>query len=190
MLMHSQMDTESPARVSPAPDARWDADAPLPSQADVVVIGGGVAGTSTAYQLARRGKQVVLLDMRGICSGASGRNCGMTGGGTPVASRTGQAVYHLSSENLRMIRDELPPVLGSDFDLRLNGVVDIATTEEMWEHHVIGVQLAQEQGGDAQLLDHHELASMMPIAAHTVGTCGPLHWSMHSPAAPARMARR
>ena len=164
-----QFDTESAARVTPALDQRWDADLPLPTQADVVVIGGGVAGCSTAYQLARRGQRVVLVEMRGICSGASGRNCGMTGAGSPLPSRVGQAIYHLSSENLRLIRDELPSILGSDFDLRLNGVVDIATTEEMWEHHVIGVRIAQEQGGNAQLLDHDELADLMPIGDSVLG---------------------
>ena len=34
----------------------------LPASADVVVIGGGIAGTSTAYWLARRGVSVALLE--------------------------------------------------------------------------------------------------------------------------------
>ena len=34
----------------------------LPSHADVVVIGGGVVGASTAYHLAKRGVDVVLLE--------------------------------------------------------------------------------------------------------------------------------
>jgi sarcosine oxidase subunit beta len=45
----------------------------LPSTADVVVIGGGIMGTSTAWQLARRGAgQVVLLEKATIAAGASG----------------------------------------------------------------------------------------------------------------------
>ena len=35
---------------------------PLPATADVVVIGGGVAGVSTAYYLARAGVSVVLCE--------------------------------------------------------------------------------------------------------------------------------
>jgi cation diffusion facilitator CzcD-associated flavoprotein CzcO len=31
---------------------------------DVVVIGAGIAGLSTAYELSRRGKQVVVIDRR------------------------------------------------------------------------------------------------------------------------------
>jgi glycine/D-amino acid oxidase-like deaminating enzyme len=42
--------------------------------ADVVVIGGGVAGTSIACALAERGAQVTLCERAGVASGASGRS--------------------------------------------------------------------------------------------------------------------
>ena len=35
---------------------------PLPHEVDVAVIGGGVAGTATAYFLAERGKRVLLCE--------------------------------------------------------------------------------------------------------------------------------
>ena len=34
----------------------------LPKTSDVIVIGGGVVGTSTAYHLAKRGLKVTLLE--------------------------------------------------------------------------------------------------------------------------------
>ena len=46
------------------------------TQADVLVVGGGYAGLSTALHLAERGVRVVLLEAREIGFGGSGRNGG------------------------------------------------------------------------------------------------------------------
>jgi D-hydroxyproline dehydrogenase subunit beta len=43
---------------------------------DAVVVGGGIIGTSCAYELARRGASVTLLEKDEIAAGASGRNLG------------------------------------------------------------------------------------------------------------------
>ena len=52
--------------------------APLQGElrADVLVVGGGFAGLSSALELAQRGRRVVLLEADRIGSGASGRNGG------------------------------------------------------------------------------------------------------------------
>lgn len=39
---------------------------------DVIVIGGGISGTSAAYELAKRGTQVTLLERGNLHSMASG----------------------------------------------------------------------------------------------------------------------
>ena len=51
-------------------------DAQLPKQAAVCVIGGGVAGVSTALELAERGIDVVLLEKGEIAAEQSSRNWG------------------------------------------------------------------------------------------------------------------
>ena len=49
---------------------------PLPSAVDVVVIGAGVVGTSTAYFLAKQGKRVALIEKGRVAGEQSSRNWG------------------------------------------------------------------------------------------------------------------
>ncbi|KAJ6626711.1 DAO-domain-containing protein [Mycena sp. CBHHK59/15] len=51
----------------------------LPKAAEVVIIGSGMSGTLTAYELLTRPnppKSIVILEAREMCSGATGRNAG------------------------------------------------------------------------------------------------------------------
>ena len=48
----------------------------LPKAVDVVVIGGGIIGTSTAFELAERGYSVLLCEKGQIAGEQSSRNWG------------------------------------------------------------------------------------------------------------------
>ena len=48
---------------------------------EVVVVGGGLAGLWTALTLARRGRDVVVVEAGRIGAGASGRNAGFVSAG-------------------------------------------------------------------------------------------------------------
>ncbi|CCC14850.1 hypothetical protein SMACR_07575 [Sordaria macrospora] len=45
-------------------------------ETDIAIIGAGIAGISTAYELVKRGKQVTLVEARNVLSGESGRTSG------------------------------------------------------------------------------------------------------------------
>ena len=55
---------------------QWPADRGLPSSTDVVIIGGGVAGVTTAYYLALAGVPVVLCEKGRVAGEQSSRNWG------------------------------------------------------------------------------------------------------------------
>src|SRR6218665_2467626 len=50
-------------------------------EADVAIVGGGFTGLQAAYNLARKGVRVVLIDAHRFGDGASGRNGGQLGTG-------------------------------------------------------------------------------------------------------------
>lgn len=134
---------------------------------DVIVVGGGVAGCSIAYRLAQRGRQVLLLERRELASGASGRNAGMTGSGSSLHGAAGRAVAALTTANLALIQT-LPEELDADFSLRLPGTLDVATTEEQWDHLEQAVATQRANGIDAHLLDRQQARELLPALAEDI----------------------
>lgn len=101
-----------------ATTTRGEARNPLrgPVKADVCVIGGGLAGLTTALELSRRKKKVVLLEAKQLAWGASGRNGGFVSNGFAegienVQKRVGleaaRALYSLSRHGTEYVRREI-----------------------------------------------------------------------------------
>lgn len=72
-----------------------------PSSVSVAVVGGGVTGTSVAWQLARRGIDVALFEQEHLAWGASGRNGGQTG----VETNYGGGIIHHRLRSLEILRE-------------------------------------------------------------------------------------
>lgn len=122
----------------------WQATAPaftgaasgsLPSVADVVVIGGGFTGISTALNLARQGINVVVLESGNVMSQASARNGGhcntgvsqnfaslVASQGIEQASRFYRAFDDAVSYVQQLVREEQ-----IDCDFRLCGKLKLAS---------------------------------------------------------------
>ena len=124
----------------------------LPEKADVLVIGGGIAGTSLVRHLAQRRIDSVLVERRHIAWGASGRNAGFLLAG--VASSYAEAVqtygrekarevWELTSENHdRMIEAALDQEIG----YRRLGTAILPDSEEERALLIESEQLLQEDG--------------------------------------------
>mgnify|MGYP001813508561 FL=1 len=104
---------------------------------DVIVIGGGIAGCSTAWYLASDGVDVLLLEQSDLCDGASGANSGnlhvqiqaepFAEFGAGWARRFAPAIpFYLASMDLW---DAAGAALGQDLAIRRVGGVMVATTQ-------------------------------------------------------------
>ena len=85
-------------------------------EADVCIIGGGLAGLTAAQHLANAGRKVVLVEARRIGWGASGRNGGFVSPGyslgyEAIAARVGAAsakdLFRMSIEGVRIVADNI-----------------------------------------------------------------------------------
>jgi glycine/D-amino acid oxidase-like deaminating enzyme len=140
---------------------------PSDRRSDVLIVGGGVIGCSIAYRLAKRGRTVRLVERRGIASGASGRNGGNTGAGSPLYAERSAAVYAVTSRNWRMMQ-EIERELDTDIQFRKTGAVTIATTEAEREHLIDTVALQQASGQHVELLDLDAARKRIPALGDEV----------------------
>ncbi|MGD9648171.1 MAG: NAD(P)/FAD-dependent oxidoreductase, partial [Pirellulales bacterium] len=68
--------------------------------ADVIIVGAGVAGASTAMQLALRGARVLVLERQLLGAGSTGRAAGLLG-----QLRSTRAATTLLRDGLKIVRD-------------------------------------------------------------------------------------
>ncbi len=134
----------------------------LPNATKVVVIGGGVSGTSCAYHLAKFGwKDVVLLERDQLTSGTTWHAAGLVSQLGPSAGITKVRKYSL----------ELYKKLEKEFDyssgLKLNGALSIATTQGRWQELKRQATTAQLYDVNVEILNLEQIKKIYPIINET-----------------------
>ncbi|MGI9248241.1 MAG: NAD(P)/FAD-dependent oxidoreductase, partial [Woeseiaceae bacterium] len=124
---------------------------PVPDVADVVVIGGGIVGVSTAWFLAKQGVSVVLCEKGHIAGEQSGRNWGWV----RVQGRDTREIP-MMQESLRVwagLKDEI----GEDVGFMRGGSFFTANSEKQLEELSAWVNTAEDYGIGTRLLSRDEL---------------------------------
>ena len=132
--------------------------------AEVVVIGGGVSGLSSAYFLARAGKDVVVVEKGTVGGEASGRSGGM------ISERVDEPpLIPLAVESLRLW-PTLDDELGYPTEFTHQGRLQVAVMEEEMGDIISERDQAQRRGITVDLLDTSEIRDMIPwISDRTLG---------------------
>ncbi|MCP4302369.1 MAG: FAD-binding oxidoreductase [Gammaproteobacteria bacterium] len=122
----------------------------VPAAADVVVIGGGIVGVSTAWFLAKQGVNVVLCEKGHIAGEQSGRNWGWV----RIQGRDTREIP-MMQESLRIwagLKDEI----GEDVGFTRGGCFFTANSEKQLEGLGAWVKTAEDFGIDTRLLSAAE----------------------------------
>lgn len=130
---------------------------------DAVIIGAGVNGCAIAYNLARRGLRVVVLDKADICAQASGQN----GGGVRQFARDPREMP-LAMLSVRLF-SSLAEELGQDVEYVQAGNLRLCTTPEQESAMRVAVDRQRSEFGlDVRYVQRSELEDLNPHLARTV----------------------
>ncbi|RZV39062.1 MAG: FAD-binding oxidoreductase [Chromatiales bacterium] len=131
----------------------------LPKAADVVIIGGGIVGVSTAWFLARQGVQVVLCEKGHIAGEQSGRNWGWV----RVQGRDAREIP-MMLESIR-IWDRLQEDTGEDVGFVRRGCLFTAGSDKEMRSFENWIAVAGDYGIESRLLSATELKKLVPGSA-------------------------
>lgn len=153
-------------------------------ETEIVIIGGGIAGASTAYHLAQHGHDVTLLERGDIASEASGVNAGAIGaigwGNVPDLQA------YLTMGSLEMFKT-LQLDLGYDIEFRQSGCLHAIHTEAQYAFTRDRVEHLRAHGHSVELLTMRETRSLEPDANPALLGC--LYMPLRAQADPKKTTR-
>ena len=151
---------------------------------EILVIGGGIAGASTAYHLAEQGRSVALLERGDIASEASGVNAGGIGalgwGNVPNLQSC------LTMGSLQIFR-HLQLELGYDIEFRASGALQAIQTGAQYRYSRDNALELKSRGYTLDLLSIKEARALEPELCPDL--LGAVHFPLRAQADPVRATR-
>ena len=95
---------------------------------EIGIVGGGIAGTTIAHELARRGARVTLFERGSIAGAASGRNMGL------LLNQTEPGVIRIMHRSLELYRE----LAAGEVDFQLRQVPQLIIAADDGQHEAMG----------------------------------------------------
>ena len=133
-------------------------DKPIPKNSKVVVIGGGIAGCSVAYHLAKLGwKDTVLLERDQLTSGTTWHAAGLVGQLGASATITRLRKYSLN------LYKELEIKTGLSTGLKQNGAITVASSAERLQELLRQATAAQLFNVNVETVNKERIKELYPV---------------------------
>ena len=129
----------------------------LPTSADIIIIGGGIIGCSTAYHLAKRGLDVLLLERHQFTAGSTWHAAGLVGQLRSNANITRLLGYSVE------LYDRLEAETGYATGWKRNGGLRLACNADRWIEVKRQATTARSFGLEMHLLSPAEAQELWPI---------------------------
>ena len=130
----------------------------MQDSAQVVIIGGGIVGCSTAYHLTKMGwKDVVLIDKGELTSGSTWHAAGLVGQLRSERNITRMLQYSVS------LYDKLEEETGLNTGWKMSGCLHLASTRERMYELKKGATTARSFGLEMNIISPREAYDLCPI---------------------------
>lgn len=137
---------------------------------DFVIVGGGIAGLSTAYWLQKEQPtaKIAIIEKDRVGFGASGRNagfvtCGSTAHYMKLNQQFGTAkateIWKFSEQNRELLKSHIIEDQSDSVDYRQTGSCTVAPNEEMWQKYKDTAATMKAQGLAVQEVDSNYMES-------------------------------
>jgi sarcosine oxidase subunit beta len=130
----------------------------MPARAEVVVVGGGVVGTSVAFHLAEAGADVLLVERAELSSGSTGKAAG--GVRAQFSDPLNVAIGRRSLEAF----ERFPERPGYEIDLHTVGYVFLLDREDDISGFEASVALQNRLGVPSRFITLEEVQALSPLA--------------------------
>jgi glycine/D-amino acid oxidase-like deaminating enzyme len=127
-----------------------------PAETDVVIVGGGIVGVSSAYELSKRGVRVTLLEKGTVAGEQSGRSWGFI-------RQQGRAPEELPLIiKANQIWSGMEGALDADIEWTQGGNLRLADDEATASRYKAWAKMGNEHGLGTQVLGMKEIAELLP----------------------------